>query len=64
MGMSKKEPTRMGRPPFPEGKAKSEQIVFRAEPGLCEQIRAAAKREGKGLATWIRDTLAQLLKGE
>ena len=62
--MCKKKPTCVGRPRFPEGQAKSEQIVFRAEPGLCEKMRAAAKRENKPLAPWIRDTLKALLEGD
>ncbi len=54
--------TKMGRPPLPEGKARSVQIIFRAEPGLYEKIAAAAKQAGKPMATWIRDTLDALLR--
>jgi len=54
--------TKMGRPPLPEGKARSVQIIFRAEPGLHERVAAAAKQAGKPLATWIHDTLDVLLR--
>ena len=50
----------MGRPCFPAGKAKSEQLVVRVEPALAEKMREAAKREDKPLAAWIRDTLKAL----
>ena len=56
--------SRMGRPPLPKGVGKTEQVVFRVEPSLCEEMRAAAKREGKGLATWIRETVAERLRSQ
>lgn len=60
--MSKSKPSRMGRPPLPKGKAKSTQLLFRVQPALHKKILKTAKREGKPLATWVRDTLAELLK--
>jgi predicted HicB family RNase H-like nuclease len=56
-----KQKTRMGRPRFPKGKAKSAQHLIRFEPALYEKMQAAARREGKPLATWIRDTLKTVL---
>ncbi len=58
--MSRKKATKMGRPCFPAGKAKSEQIVIRVEPALYKNMVKASKRAGKPLATWIRETLAEL----
>jgi predicted HicB family RNase H-like nuclease len=60
----KPDKARMGRPPLPEGKARTVQIIFRAEPSLYESIAAAARREGKPVATWIRDVLATLLRSK
>ena len=62
--MSGPKPSRMGRPPFPKGKAKSTQLVFRVEPALHKKILKAAKQEGKPLAVWVRDTLSELLRSE
>jgi predicted HicB family RNase H-like nuclease len=59
--MGKKKTSKMGRPRFPAGKAKSIQIAVRIEPVLYEKMQAAARREGKGVATWLRDTVARLL---
>jgi predicted HicB family RNase H-like nuclease len=59
-----KHKSRMGRPPMPEGQAKSRKVFFRAEPPFYAKLEAAAKQAGKPVATWIHDTLAQLLKGE
>jgi predicted HicB family RNase H-like nuclease len=56
--------SRMGRPPFPAGQAKSRKVFFRAEPGLYEKLAAAAERQGKPVSTWIHDTLEVLLEGE
>jgi predicted HicB family RNase H-like nuclease len=63
MGKPKKK-TQMGRPCFPAGKAKTKPVLVRLTPGLHKAMSEAAERKGKPLATWIRDTLAQLLKGE
>lgn len=49
---------------MPEGQAKSCKVFFRAEPPFYAKIEAAAQQAGKPVATWIHDTLAQLLKGE
>jgi predicted HicB family RNase H-like nuclease len=62
--MAKQKTSRMGRPRFPAGKAKTKPVFVRLTPALYEAWSEAAKREGKPLATWMRDTLAQLLKGE
>ncbi|MCL5280494.1 MAG: hypothetical protein M1376_11370 [Planctomycetes bacterium] len=62
--MSKQKKSRMGRPCFPAGKAKSIQFAVRVEPALYDKMRAAARREGKGLATWARDTLEELLRSD
>lgn len=64
MSMGKRKTTGPGRPPFPKGKAKSTQLVFRVEPALHKKILKAAKRDGKPLAAWVRDTLAELLRSE
>ncbi len=64
MSMTKRKSSRMGRPPFPRGKAKSTQLVFRVEPALHKEILKAAKRERKTLAGWVRDTLAELLRSK
>jgi hypothetical protein len=50
-----------GRPPLPADKARSVRIIFRAELALYERIRGAAEQAGKPAATWIRDTLTDLL---
>lgn len=60
----KRQKSKMGRPPLPAGQARSVRVFFRTEPALYEKLAATAKREGKPVATWIHDTLAQLLKGE
>ncbi len=62
--MSKKKASRMGRPRFPAGKAKDKAVLVRLTPALHKAMSETAKRERKPLATWMRDTLAQLLKGE
>jgi len=59
-----KSKSRMGRPPFPVGQAKSRKVFFRAEPVLYEKMTVAAKRDGKPVATWIHDTLKALVGGE
>jgi hypothetical protein len=53
-----------GRKPLPEGQAKTCKVFFRAEPPFYAKLEAAAKQAGKPVATWIHDTLVQLLKGE
>lgn len=59
-----KRAAKMGRPAFPKGKAKSVQFAVRVEPSLHEKLKAAAGRDGKGVATWVRDTVARLLGSE
>jgi hypothetical protein len=63
MGKRKKT-TRMGRPPFPEGKAKTRAVLVRLTPAEHKAMSKAAKRVGKHLATWMRDTLGELLRSE
>lgn len=62
--MSKRNTKGRGRPFLPKDKARSVQLVFRVEPALHKKILKAAKREGKPLATWVRDTLTELLRSE
>jgi predicted HicB family RNase H-like nuclease len=62
--MDKKKTTKMGRPRFPAGKTKSIQFAVRVEPALYEKMQAAARREGKGVATWVHDTVVRLLGNE
>jgi len=69
MGMTKKTKKRKrkpggGRKPLPEGQAKSRKVFFRAEPPFYAKLKAAAQQAGKPIATWIHDTLAELLRGE
>ena len=61
--MGKQKKSRMGRPPFPKGEAKSVQLVFRVRPVLYRKLRAAARRQGKPLAAWIRETLDRCVGG-
>jgi hypothetical protein len=63
-GMSRQERSRMGRPRFPRGRAKSARIGVRLEPGLYQTLLVVAKRAGKPLATWIRDVLARAAEQE
>lgn len=60
--MGKRKKTRMGRPPFPKGQAKNKVVLVRLTPALHKTMSQAANREGKHLATWMRDTLAELLR--
>lgn len=53
--------SKMGRPPLPAGQVRSVKVFFRAEPAFYKRLVAAAKREGKAVATWIHDTLETLL---
>jgi uncharacterized protein (DUF1778 family) len=48
---------KFGRPPLPEGAAKT--VVVRARVSEAEraQITAAAQREGQKLSDWVRKTL-------
>ena len=62
--MSKQKTTRMGRPRFPAGKAKTKCVLVRLTPALHRAMSAAAKREGQALATWIRDAAAEKLNRE
>lgn len=50
-----------GRKPLPEGQAKSRKVFFRAEPAFYARLEVAAKQAGKPVATWIHDTLADLI---
>jgi|GEM_PF-1585136 len=59
-----KHQARMGRPPLPAGKARTERIIFRVEPSLRSRIVAAAKKAGKSPTAWIRDILINLLGGD
>ncbi|MBN1395498.1 MAG: hypothetical protein JW959_10780 [Pirellulales bacterium] len=54
MSKAKPKPKKMGRPPLPADKAKTEGVFVRLTPGLYEAMSEAAKREGLPLATWIR----------
>ena len=53
----------MGRPPIPKTQRKSEKVFFRATPAFRRALTDAAKREGKDLTTFIRDTLHEKLTG-
>jgi predicted HicB family RNase H-like nuclease len=61
---TRKKKTRMGRPCFPAGKAKTKPVLIRLTPAMHKMMSEAAKRAGKPLTTWLRDSAAQLLKGE
>jgi len=54
---------KMGRPPIPKTQRKSEKVFFRATPAFRRALTDAAKREGKDLTTFIRDTLHEKLTG-
>jgi predicted HicB family RNase H-like nuclease len=62
--MSKQKTSRMGRPRFPAGKAKTKPVLVRLTPAWHKVITEAARREGKPLATWIRDTLTEILRSQ
>ena len=49
---------------MPKHKAKSRKVFFRAEPPFYAKLEAAAKQAGKPLATWIHDTLEDLLRSK
>ena len=53
-----------GRKPLPEEQAKSHKVFFRAEPPFYAKLETAAKKAAKPLATWIHDTLAEILRSE
>lgn len=53
----------MGRPPIPKAKRKTEKIFFRATPAFQKALMDAARREGKDLTSFIRDTLDEKLTG-
>lgn len=54
----------MGRPPMAKAERKSAKIFFRATPAFHKVLLKAARQEGKPLATYIGDTLEELLKGD
>jgi predicted HicB family RNase H-like nuclease len=60
-GMKKRK--RMGRPPLAKAKRKSVKVFFRTTPSFHKTLVNAAKQEGKPLATYISDTLEELLAG-
>ena len=53
--MAKKK--KMGRPKLPRGTSRASLITLRVQPAERKRIEAAAKREGKPLSEWIRETL-------
>ncbi|MHC4520306.1 MAG: toxin-antitoxin system HicB family antitoxin [Planctomycetota bacterium] len=53
----------MGRPPLAKAKRKSVKVFFRTTPSFHKTLVNAAKQEGKPLATYISDTLEELLAG-
>ncbi len=62
--MGKQEKTKMGRPKFPPGKARSKAVLLRLTPAMYNKIIKAAKGEGKVATDWLRDRLAQVLEDE
>jgi predicted HicB family RNase H-like nuclease len=60
--MSKPKTSRMGRPPLPKGAKKDRCVLVRLTPALHAAMTRAAKRGGKPLATWMRDTLVEFLE--
>jgi len=59
-----KRKSRMGRPPLAKDEAKTRKVFFRVEPPFYVKIEAAASAAGKPVSTWIRDTVADLLRSE
>lgn len=55
--MREKKPKPVGRPSFPEGKAKSEVMKMRVLPLEKKTYEREAKAQGKDLSTWVRETL-------
>jgi len=62
MAKKKKRKPGPGRNPLPKDVALSRKVFFRVEPPFYAKLEAAAKRAGKPLATWIHNTLAELLE--
>jgi uncharacterized protein (DUF1778 family) len=48
---------RMGRPPFPKGKAKAEMVHVRLTAAEAAALRAAARASGQTLSAWARAAL-------
>jgi len=48
---------------MPKAQRKSVKVFFRATPAFHKALLDAAQRQGKPLATYINDTLAELLTG-
>ena len=46
-----------------KAKRKSVKVFFRATPSFHKTLQNAARQEGKPLATYISDTLEELLTG-
>lgn len=63
MGKVKKK-TRMGRPPLPKGQVQDKLVVIRLTPAFHRTVCRAAKKAGKCLTHFVRDTLAEKLNEE
>jgi len=59
-GKQLKSMKRVGRPPL--GRATKQLIALRLEPGVIEQLKALAEKEGMGYQTLINEVLQRYLK--
>jgi hypothetical protein len=56
-GMSKHKQSKMGRPKFPPGVARSVYVAFRLSPSERERMEAAAAKQGLTMAAFLRDAV-------